>query len=164
MTLITTPDARELLRDAGLRVTGPRVAILETLADNPHSDADTVLHDVRESYGHVSTQAVYDALRSMSERGILRRIEPAGKSALYERRVGDNHHHLVCRTCAKIVDIPCVTGEAPCLTPVHESNESAGFVIDEAEVTFWGTCRECQALTAQPGHTSSQKFAGEPAL
>lgn len=138
-----TPEA--LLRAAGLRVTGPRVAILNVLEAHPHSDADAVLRHVRDDFGNVSTQTVYDALHAMSGLGLVRRIEPAGHSALYERRVGDNHHHLVCRNCATIVDIPCAVGYRPCLTAAHESELSKGFVIDEAEVTYWGYCPDCQA-------------------
>ena len=136
-----------MLREANLRVTGPRLAILEALENRPHSDADTVLKAVREGYGAVSMQTVYDALHAMTAHGIIRRIEPAGQSALYERRIGDNHHHLVCRRCATIVDIPCAVGETPCLTAAHESDLSAGFEIDEAEVTYWGLCPDCADAT-----------------
>lgn len=146
-TQTSPPDPRAMLREANLRVTGPRLAILEALENRPHSDADTVLKAVREGYGAVSMQTVYDALHAMTAHGIIRRIEPAGQSALYERRIGDNHHHLVCRRCATIVDIPCAVGETPCLTAAHESDLSAGFEIDEAEVTYWGVCAECRATT-----------------
>lgn len=146
-TQTSTPDPRTMLREANLRVTGPRLAILEALENRPHSDADTVLKAVREGYGAVSMQTVYDALHAMTAHGIIRRIEPAGQSALYERRIGDNHHHLVCRRCETIVDIPCAVGETPCLTAAHESDLSAGFEIDEAEVTYWGVCAECRAET-----------------
>lgn len=139
-----TNAATQLLRDAGLRVTGPRVAILDALEQRPHSTADAVLRSVRSDYGSVSTQTIYDALHAMSSHGLIRRIEPAGQPALYERRVGDNHHHLVCRRCATIVDIPCAVGYTPCLTAAHESPLSAGFEIDEAEVTYWGVCAACR--------------------
>ena len=146
-THTSPPDPRSMLREANLRVTGPRLAILEALENRPHSDADTVLKAVREGYGAVSMQTVYDALHAMTAHGIIRRIEPAGQSALYERRIGDNHHHLVCRRCATIVDIPCAVGETPCLTAAHESDLSAGFEIDEAEVTYWGLCAACRENT-----------------
>lgn len=142
MTISATPQ--EALRSAGLRVTGPRVAILDALAQHPHAKADVVISVVREGYGQVSTQTVYDALNAMVEKGVIRRIEPAGHSALYERRVGDNHHHLICRACGTVVDIPCAVGYTPCLTAAHESEFSAGFEIDEAEVTYWGYCPTCR--------------------
>jgi len=130
-----------LLRGAGLRVTGPRVAVLKVLAVHPHSTADAIATQVRDGLGSVSTQAVYDVLRALVGAGLVRRIEPAGSSALYETRTGDNHHHLVCRVCATVLDVDCVTGEAPCLDP----SDLAGFAVDEAEVVFWGTCAECRA-------------------
>lgn len=133
-------DAREQLRAVGLRVTAPRVAVLDAVADAPHSDADGVAAKVRESLGSVSTQAVYDVLKACVGAGLLRRIEPAGSAALYEARTGDNHHHLVCRSCGTVVDIDCAVGAAPCLEP----DQSHGFVIDEAEVVFWGRCPRCQ--------------------
>lgn len=142
---MTPEGSAQLLRSAGLRVTGPRVAILQSLQAHPHSDAETVIRLLGENYGRVSVQTVYDALRAMTHGGIVRRIEPAGQSALYECRVGDNHHHLVCRSCATIVDIPCAVGATPCLTAAHESDLSRGFEIDEAEVTYWGTCAQCRA-------------------
>lgn len=142
------PNPRTMLREANLRVTGPRVAILDALEAHPHADADTVIRAVRSSYGNVSTQTVYDALHAMTAHAIIRRIEPAGRPALYERRVGDNHHHLVCRRCATIVDIPCAVGYTPCLTAAHESELGEGFDIDEAEVTYWGVCADCRAQTS----------------
>lgn len=132
-------DARERLRAVGLRVTGPRVAVLDAVAAAPHSDADRVAVKVRETLGSVSTQAVYDVLRACVGAGLLRRIEPAGSPALYEARTGDNHHHLVCRKCGTVIDIDCAVGAAPCLEP----DQSHGFVIDEAEVVFWGLCPDC---------------------
>ena len=158
-------EPRTMLRSAGMRVTGPRVAILEALAAAPHSDADSVLRSVRANYGAVSTQTVYDALHALTHRGLIRRIEPAGQSALYERRVGDNHHHLVCRSCAKIVDIPCAVGYRPCLTAAHESELSEGFIIDEAEVTYWGYCPECQhahASCQRADESTSVGSEGDP--
>lgn len=135
----TDYDAKERLRGVGLRVTGPRVAVLDAVARAPHSDADSVAATVREQLGSVSTQAVYDVLRACVGAGLLRRIEPAGSAALYEARTGDNHHHLVCRNCGTVVDVDCVVGAAPCLEP----DQAHGFTIDEAEVVFWGLCPTC---------------------
>ncbi|WP_063018874.1 Fur family transcriptional regulator [Nocardia niwae] len=132
---------REWLRTAGLRVTAPRLAVLDAVAARPHSDADTVAATVRETLGSVSTQAVYDVLHACVRAGILRRIEPAGSSARYETRIGDNHHHLVCRSCGAVADVDCAVGEAPCLAP----SDAHGFVIDEAEVVFWGVCPSCRS-------------------
>lgn len=134
-------DARQQLRDAGLRVTAPRLAVLDVLEVNPHSTADLVAARVRDRLGGVSTQTVYDVLRVCAERGLLRRIEPAGSPVRYENRTGDNHHHLVCRNCGDIRDVDCAKGSAPCLTP----DVDHGFVIDEAEVTYWGLCSVCQS-------------------
>ncbi|SUA75280.1 Peroxide operon regulator [Nocardia otitidiscaviarum] len=133
-------DARERLREVGLRVTAPRVAVLDAVVAAPHSDADSVAATVRERLGSVSTQAVYDVLRACVGAGLLRRIEPAGSSALYEARTGDNHHHLVCRSCGTVVDVDCAAGAAPCLEPAR----THGFSIDEAEVVFWGLCPACR--------------------
>ncbi|NKY29653.1 Fur family transcriptional regulator [Nocardia gamkensis] len=134
-------DPREWLRAAGLRVTAPRIAVLDAVAARPHSDADTVAATVRDALGSVSTQAVYDVLRACVRAGILRRIEPAGSSARYETRIGDNHHHLVCRSCGAVADVDCAVGEAPCLDP----SDAHGFVVDEAEVVFWGLCPTCRS-------------------
>ena len=134
-------NPRQQLRDAGLRVTAPRLAVLDLLDGYPHSTADFVAAGVRERLGGVSTQTVYDVLRVCAERGLLRRIEPAGSAVRYERRTGDNHHHLVCRSCGEVHDIDCVVGVAPCLQP----DADHGFMIDEAEVTFWGLCPQCRA-------------------
>lgn len=135
-------DGREpgvLLRDAGLRVTAPRIAVLNALQSHPHSTADAVAGRVRAALGSVSRQAVYDVLRACVDVGLVRRIEPAGSSARYETRTGDNHHHLVCRECGTVADTDCATGAAPCLRPY----DPAGFNIDEAEVLFWGRCPDC---------------------
>lgn len=134
-------DPRAQLRAVGLRVTAPRVAVLEALAAAPHSTADDVANRVRGTLGSVSTQAVYDVLRACVTSGLVRRIEPAASSARYETRIADNHHHLVCRMCGKVADVDCAVGETPCLEP----SELAGFAVDEAEVVFWGVCPECQA-------------------
>jgi Fur family transcriptional regulator, stress-responsive regulator len=125
-----------MLRDAGLRVTRPRVAVLTALHNRPHLDTDSIITDVRADAGWVSHQAVYDVLRALTTTGLVRRIQPTGSVARYEARVGDNHHHLVCRSCGAIVDVDCAVGEAPCLTPA----EAAGFQVDEAEVLYWGRC------------------------
>ena len=129
----------DALRDAGLRVTGPRVAVLRALAAHPHADTDTLAEAARADLGSVSTQAVYDVLRALTDSGLARRIEPAGSPARFEIRVGDNHHHVVCRHCGAITDVDCAVGERPCLAP----SEAHGFVIDEAEITFWGLCPDC---------------------
>jgi Fur family transcriptional regulator, stress-responsive regulator len=128
------------LRAAGLRVTSARVAILEAVRAGTHPGADEVARMVRDRVGHVTIQAVYEALGALTQAGLVRRIEPAGGPARYEGRVGDNHHHIVCRGCGAITDVDCVVGHAPCLEPAQRS----GFVIDEAEVTFWGLCDQCQ--------------------
>jgi len=133
-------EAETLLRDAGLRVTRPRLAVLGAVHSHPHSDTDTIVGAVRLDSGEVSTQAVYDVLRALTSAGLVRRIEPSGSVARYETRVGDNHHHVVCRSCGAIGDVDCATGETPCLT----ASDDHGFRIDEAEVIYWGLCRECQ--------------------
>jgi Fur family ferric uptake transcriptional regulator len=128
------------LRAVGLRVTSARVAILEAVRAGTHPGADEVARMVRDRVGHVTIQAVYEALGALTQAGLVRRIEPAGGPARYEGRVGDNHHHIVCRRCGAVTDVDCVVGHAPCLEPAQRS----GFVIDEAEVTFWGLCDQCQ--------------------
>jgi Fur family transcriptional regulator, stress-responsive regulator len=133
--------AIELLKARSLQVTPQRVAVLRALATSPHSTADEVHRLVQSELGSVSRQAVYDALAALTDRRLLRRIEPAGSPARYEDRVGDNHHHLVCRSCGRMVDVDCAVGEAPCLSP----QDGAGYEIDEAEVTYWGRCRDCVA-------------------
>ena len=135
------PSAEEILRTTGLRVTRPRTAVLTALAAHPHAGADTVLAAVRREPGSVSTQAVYDVLNVLAERGVARRIQPTGSVARYELRSGDNHHHVVCRMCGTVNDVDCATGETPCL----DASTTHGFVIDEAEVTYWGTCPTCLA-------------------
>lgn len=134
----------EKLRQAGLRVTKPRLSVLEELESNPHSTADSVRRGVTERLGSVSTQAIYDVLHALTEKGLLRMVEPAGSLPLYELANHDNHHHLVCRQCQKIIDIDCVIGSAPCLKP----SDDHGFVLDEAEVTFWGLCSDCHEKSA----------------
>lgn len=132
--------ATQHLRRAGLRVTGQRVAVLDAVDAQQHADVDTIVTAVRARLGSVSTQAVYDVLRALTEAGLLRRIEPAGSPARFETRAGDNHHHVVCRSCGSVADVDCVIGAAPCLEP----SAAAGYLLDEAEVTFWGICPNCQ--------------------
>ena len=135
-------DVEEDLRARGLRVTRPRLAVIAALEHAPHADTDTVAELARTSLGAVSIQAVYDVLRALTDAGLVRRIEPAGSPARYELRIGDNHHHVVCRSCGAIADVDCAVGEAPCLDP----SESHGFVVDEAEVTYWGLCPACSTI------------------
>ena len=128
-----------MLRGAGIRVTRPRVAVLGVVHDVPHADTDTVITATRERLGTVSHQAVYDVLRVLTAAGLVRRIEPAGSVARYEARVGDNHHHVVCRSCGTIADVDCAVDYTPCLN----ASDDHGFAIDEAEVVYWGTCPDC---------------------
>ena len=136
------PTGEELLRTHGLRVTRPRLAVLDVLTQGGHLEVDEITRQVRSRIDSVSTQGVYDVLGALSRAGLARRIEPAGSPARYEARAGDNHHHIVCRGCGAIEDIDCVRGERPCLIPGVEH----GFEVDEAEVTFWGLCPNCQTL------------------
>ena len=136
-------DHVAVLRRHGLHVTAQRLAVLRAVAACPHGTADNVDALVREELGAVSRQAVYDALGALTDKGLLRRIQPAGSPARYEARVADNHHHLICRTCNRMVDVDCAVGDAPCLTP---SNDAA-FEVDEAEVIYWGRCPDCLGRT-----------------
>ena len=129
-----------LPRDAGSRVTRPRLAVLDALADHPHADADPLVTVARQAHPTLSPQAVHGVLEAPVAVGLARRVEPAGAPALYEVRVGDNHHHLVCRSCGAVADVDCTVGAAPCLSP----SDAAGFVVDEAEVVFWGLCPDCR--------------------
>ena len=129
------------LREGGLRVTRPRAAVLGAVQAHPHSDTDAVIRLARAELGSVSSQAVYDVLRALTDAGLVRRIQPAGSVARYEVRVGDNHHHVVCRDCGDVRDVDCAVGEAPCLT----ASDGAGFSIDEAEVVYWGRCPTCSS-------------------
>ena len=137
----------ELLREHGVQITAQRVAVLKAVKSRPHCTADEVAEVVREQIGAISRQAVYEALGMLAEKGLIRRIQPAGSPARYEDRVGDNHHHLICRTCGKTVDVDCAVGETPCLTAAADS----GYSIDEAEVVFWGTCPACLAAAPNSG-------------
>ena len=134
-----TLDAVHSLRAASLRVTRPRVAVLSAVYDHPHADTDALISAVRDDIGEVSTQAVYDVLRALTNAGLVRRIQPAGSVARYESRVTDNHHHVVCRSCGAIADVDCAVGHRPCLS----ASQDHGFTIDEAEVTYWGLCPVC---------------------
>jgi Fe2+ or Zn2+ uptake regulation protein len=134
-------DPATLLRQNGIPVTAQRLAVLRAVSGRPHGTVDALVDDVRTSIGTVSRQAVYDALGMLVKKGLLRRIEPAGSPTLYEDRAGDNHHHVICRTCGKTADVDCAVGHAPCLT----ASDSSGFRIDEAEVIYWGTCPACLA-------------------
>ena len=129
------------LRSAGLRVTRPRLAVLDALRGHPHADTESVIRLARAELGAVSHQAVYDVLRALTEAGLVRRIQPAGSVARYEARVGDNHHHVVCRDCGDVQDVDCAVGHTPCLT----ASDDAGFSIDEAEVVYWGRCPACSS-------------------
>ena len=144
-------DADLMLRGAALRVTRPRASVIEALTQHPHADADTLTGAVRASLGTVSTQAVYDILRALTEAGLVRRIEPAGSPARFELRVGDNHHHVVCRGCGSVADVDCAVGAAPCL----DASDIPGFVVDEAEVTYWGTCATCASHESQPRRSAT---------
>ncbi|HEY0258979.1 MAG TPA: Fur family transcriptional regulator [Lacisediminihabitans sp.] len=134
-------DAEGMLHRAGLKATAGRVAALEALETLPHADADTLFRSVRSSIPTTSIQSMHNVLGDLSAAGLIRRIEPAGSPALYERRTGDNHHHVVCRSCGSVADVDCVVGEAPCLAP----SNTAGFAVETAEVTFWGLCPACQS-------------------
>jgi Fur family ferric uptake transcriptional regulator len=134
-----TLSTAEVLRGAGLRVTAARVALLETVREGDHLGVEAITAGVRDRVGHVSVQAVYEALHALTAAGLVRRIEPAGSPARFERRVGDNHHHLVCRSCGAVADVDCAVGEAPCLT----ASDDHGFSVDEAEVVYWGLCPRC---------------------
>ena len=144
MTAAPAPAAATELRAAGLRVTAARVALLEAVRDGDHLGVEALATRVRDRIGHVSLQAVYDALDALTAAGLIRRIEPAGSPARFEGRIGDNHHHLVCRSCGTVTDVACAVGEAPCLTAADDH----GFSIDEAEVIYWGLCPACSTATS----------------
>ena len=132
-------ELEQQLRSVDLRVTRPRLAVLDAVSRHPHADTESIIGVVRGQHGEVSHQAVYDVLRALTASGLLRRIQPSGSVARYETRVGDNHHHVVCRSCGAIADVDCSTGDTPCLT----ASDDHGFAIDEAEVIYWGTCAPC---------------------
>ncbi|MER5837333.1 MULTISPECIES: Fur family transcriptional regulator [unclassified Streptomyces] len=139
MTATGNPTTAEELRGAGLRVTAARVALLEAVRDGDHLGAEAIASEVRGRVGHISVQAVYEGLHALTAAGLIRRLDPPGSPALYEGRVGDNHHHLVCRSCGAVADVDCAVGHAPCLT----ASDDRGFAVDEAEVIYWGLCPAC---------------------
>ncbi|CAL9353701.1 Transcriptional regulator FurA [Streptomyces sp. enrichment culture] len=144
MTAFRPPATAAELRGAGLRVTAARVALLDTVRQGDHLGVEAIARGVRERIGHVSVQAVYEGLHALTAAGLLRRIEPAGSPARYEGRVGDNHHHLVCRSCGAVADVDCAVGRSPCLTVP----DGHGFAVDEAEVVYWGLCPGCSRATS----------------
>ena len=146
-------DPHALLRQHGLQVTAQRLAVLRAVSDGPHRAADDIHKAVRAEIGAISHQAVYDALAVLTDKGVLRRIQPAGSPARYENRVGDNHHHLICRTCNRMTDVDCAVGDTPCLTPADD----AGYEIDEAEVAYWGRCPECVAANSGTSHKKERE-------
>ena len=142
-----TTDLQQLLRSHGVQVTAQRLAILRVVSARPHSTADAIADDVRSLLGSISRQAVYDTLGVLADKQLIRRIQPAGSAARYEDRVGDNHHHLICRGCGLMFDVDCAVGEVPCLT----ADDDHGFEIDEAEVVYWGRCPDCRTdITDRP--------------
>ena len=154
MTDATEPPPTALLRGVGLRVTQQRLAVLDALTRHPHAVTDVLIAAVRETRP-VSHQAVYDVLRTLADQGLVRRIQPAGSVARYELRVGDNHHHVVCRSCGDVVDIDCAVGAPPCLDPSDLDVHAPGFELHEAEVTYWGLCAACaESAETQPDLTA----------
>mgnify|MGYP000858935636 CR=1 FL=1 len=151
----TEADFELLLRGADLRVPRPRLAVLRAVGRHPHADTGSVLAAVRTEVPAVSHQAVYDVLGALTDSGLVRRIQPAGSTARYELRVGDNHHHVVCRSCGPVADVDCAVGHRPCL----DASDDHGFVVDEAEVTFWGWCAQCAARRGEH-HTEAQPTRG----
>jgi Fe2+ or Zn2+ uptake regulation protein len=148
-----------LLRRHGLHVTAQRLAVLRAVSEGPHTTADDIYKAVRAQIGAISRQAVYDALAALSDKGLLRRIQPAGSPARYEDRVGDNHHHLICRGCSRMVDVDCAVGYTPCLTAADDS----GYEIDEAEVIYWGRCPDCVAAMSR-NSTSERTIGDRPSV
>jgi Fur family ferric uptake transcriptional regulator len=159
MTPVTI-DPAELLRQRGIQVTAQRLAVLRAVATHPHVTADAVAETVRAEIGAISIQSVYDALNVLVAEGLLRRIQPAGSPARFEDRVGDNHHHLICRSCGEMIDIDCAVGSAPCLVV----DEHRGYEIDEAEVVYWGRCPACLAASraSTPSESSTRRPSGSP--
>jgi len=146
-------EFQRLLREAALRVTRPRVAVLGAVYANPHADTETITRATRAQVPDVSHQTVYDALSALTAVGLVRRIQPAGSVARYESRVGDNHHHVVCRSCGAVADVDCAVGDAPCLVPADGDGHLEGFTVDEAEVIYWGYCPDCS--TVSPARSES---------
>jgi Fur family ferric uptake transcriptional regulator len=148
-----TMESERLLRGADLRVTRPRLAVLSAVGEHPHADTGSIAAAVRQDLGEVSLQAVYDVLRALTEAGLIRRIQPAGSVARYESRVGDNHHHVACRSCGAIADVDCATGTTPCLN----ASDDHGYSIDEAEVVYWGLCPDCSIASTPEKSNPSRK-------
>jgi Fur family ferric uptake transcriptional regulator len=148
-----TVESERLLRRADLRVTRPRLAVLTAVGDHPHADTSSIADAVRRDFGAVSLQAIYDVLRALTDAGLIRCIRPAGSVARYESRVGDNHHHVACRSCGAIADVDCATGTTPCLT----ASQDHGYSIDEAEVVFWGLCPDCSTASTPNQNDPSRK-------
>ena len=159
MTPDTSAERAAILRQHGLQVTAQRLAVLRAVADRPHGTANDIDEVVRAEIGTVSRQAVYDVLAALTEKVLVRRIQPAGSPARYEARVGDNHHHLICRTCNQMVDVDCAVGETPCLTAA----DGAGYEIDEAEVTYWGRCPACARTSTPTTQPSTPRVTEETA-
>ncbi len=156
-------NAADLLHRHGLQVTAQRVAVLAAVSRQPHGTADDIAQLVRAEIGVISRQAVYDALAVLADKGLVRRIQPAGSPARYEDRTGDNHHHLICRVCGRMVDVDCAVGAAPCLTP----SDDAGYEVDEAEVVYWGHCPSCLDRTPKQSRTqddASPVPGGDPTI
>ena len=141
-----SPSVADLLRHNGVQVTAQRLAVVRAVSACPHGTADDMYEVVRQDIGAISRQAVYDSLAMLADKNLIRRIQPAGSPARYEDRVGDNHHHLICRTCNRMVDVDCAVGYTPCLTAADDS----GYEIDEAEVIYWGRCPDCRASAPEP--------------
>ncbi|RCW41046.1 Fur family ferric uptake transcriptional regulator [Halopolyspora algeriensis] len=154
---MTTADFERMLREVALRVTRPRVAVLSAVHDHPHADTDSIIGAVRRELPKVSHQAVYDVLHALTRTGLVRSIQPMGSVARYEARIGDNHHHIVCRSCGVITDVDCVVGAAPCLA----ESDPHGFAIDEAEVIFWGTCAACSPSMVPEHPTDPERNPGD---
>jgi Fur family ferric uptake transcriptional regulator len=148
-------DPADRLRDRGIQVTAQRLAVLRAVAEQPHTTADAVAERVRTEIGAISLQSVYDALGLLVAEGLIRRIQPAGSAARFEDRTGDNHHHLICRICGRVVDVDCAVGFAPCLTPANDR----GYEIDEAEVAYWGRCPDCVARARAPSRSQIRRRA-----
>lgn len=153
-----TSDAEQLLREATMRVTRPRAAVLAAVYEHPHADTDSIIGLIRRELPDVSTQAVYDVLRALTSAGLVRRIEPSGSPARYESRVGDNHHHVICRSCGAIADVDCAVDYTPCLT----ASDDHGYVIDEAEVIYWGICPTCLTPAPPKSTRNSNKKSRTP--
>jgi Fur family transcriptional regulator, stress-responsive regulator len=152
----TNSDFARRLRESALRVTRPRLAVLTAVHDHPHADTDSIIGVVRQDLGEVSHQAVYDVLRALTTAGLVRRFQPKGSVARYELQVGDNHHHVVCRSCGAIADVECAIGHVPCLT----APDTEGFTIDEAEVIYWGRCADCAEASSEPTSDIDQPEGG----